>query len=127
MAAKYPDSIHVTDATDYDFYCSNCPEHIEILDECGFNKVHAPDRSYWDSQLLEMYKHSDFALEVLIRKDVNFYRRAFESISADDFIRYVWKSAPRNRGKEDFREGICKYFNDLFYSLKKELSDEIPF
>jgi hypothetical protein len=69
MAAKYPDSIHVSDTTDYDFYCSDCPEHIEILDDCGFEKVYAPDRTYWDSQLLEMYKHPDFSIEVLIRKD----------------------------------------------------------
>lgn len=127
MAAKYPESIQIKDDTDFDFYCSYCPEHLDILHECGFKEIDAPDRSYWDNQLIAMFKHPEFAIDVLIRKDVIFYSRAFESITASDFIKYVWKSAPNYIRDENFRRSVCDLMNKIFNDLKLELAETIPF
>lgn len=119
MAEKYPDKIQIDVDTDYDFYCSNTPENRAWLETNGFTMIDAQDRTYWDALLVDMYKHDHLPIEVLIRSNVEHYKRAFESIDADTFFSSLWKSAPfrqfhDNNHRTAFRAGVCRYFDELF-------------
>jgi hypothetical protein len=117
MAEKYPAQINLRDDTDWDFYGSDTPDNRQFLTERGFKKVDADDRTYWDDMLVEMYKHPELPIEVLIRKDVAIYRSSFEALSAEVFMERLWKSSPLadpNICKAQFRRTVCDYFNGLF-------------
>lgn len=114
MAQKHPALIKISSKTDYDFYCANTHENIATLQSMEFERLECNLKNYWDNQLLDIYKNGN--VEVLIRKDVNLYRTAFESISAYQFYRYLWKSSPQPyyKSREQLRKKCCAYFNELF-------------
>lgn len=117
MAAKYPDKIAITDDTDWDFYCDDTIEKRVLLTGLGFEKVEAENRNYWDDLLIDIYKHPTLPFEVLLRKDVEIYRSAFDAISAEVFIGRLWKSSPTANPelcRAAFRSQCCEYFNGLF-------------
>ncbi len=116
MAEKFPAHISVHETTDWDIYCDNSQQSINFLNEQGFIKVEAADRSYWDDLLLDIYKHPQLKIEALIRSDKNLYSTAFESISVGEYIDKLWKSAPY--GCAFVQEQICQYFNNLFVKTK---------
>lgn len=118
MAEKFPDQVKVGDGTDWDFYCADTPDNRAFLGANGFRLVEADDRTYWDDLLIDMYRHESLPVEVLVRSDVGLYSRAFESVSAGDFVRKLWKSSPlidwRKTSPGGFKENVCAYFNTLF-------------
>ena len=118
MAEKY--GFSVNENTDFDFYCEDTLNNVSFLIENGFKKIEAENRNYWDDLLIDMCKHDIFPVEVLIRKDVYLYKKAFESISQDMFCSYIWKSSSlvNVQNKAQFREKICNFFNALFKLVK---------
>lgn len=136
MAEKYPAQIMVGADTDWDFYCEQSEDKVAFLCARGFAKIEAANRNYWDDLLVDIYKHSDFPIEVLIRRDIDVYRSAFEALSAEVFIDKLWKSSPKadpDKCKSKFRNEVCSYFNGLFRlhgfkEVHREMTpDEIPF
>lgn len=119
MAEKYPSRFKLTDSTDYDFYCPDTKENKDFLTNEGFVIVAAINKNYWDSLLIDIYKHKDYAIEVLIRRDCELYSRAFESISADVFYYRLWKSCPEISIDDlnAFRASVCAYFCSLFFEF----------
>lgn len=138
MAEKYGDLIPITEKTDWDLYCADSSANRAHLTSLGFYRVKANNKQYWDNLLVDIYKHHEHDIEVLIRKDCVIYSRAFESISAETYRFRLWKSYPglEVENLQAFRAGVCAYFNSLFtqfgYQEKIELggidlTDEIPF
>lgn len=119
MAEKYPDKIKPADDADYDFYCADSSERREWLANNGFRLIYAPDRTYWDALLVDMYEHPEHPIQVLIRSNVDKYIKAFESIDCETFYSRLWKSAPFRKfhnvnERAAFRSEVCHYFNQLF-------------
>lgn len=130
MAEKYPDQIIISEETDWDFYGGDTPENRSFLTTNGFRKVEAKQRDYWDSLLLDIYKHTEFPIEVLIRSDVDLYSCAFESITPHDFINKLWKSSPlrdKNECLNEFKGKVCGYFNRLFHQHRPKVATDLPF
>ena len=135
MAQKYPELIKITDATDWDYYCEDTPEKRDFLSKMGFELILAKDKGYWDILLIDIYKNRKLGIEVLIRKDCQIYRDAFESISPETYYYRLWKSCPAVEVQNmiAFKASVCAYFNALFRLLGYNESpsiinpDEIPF
>lgn len=116
MAEKYPEKIKITDSTDYDFYCPESQENRDFLAAKGFYKVDCHNKNYWDTLLVDIFKHNKYNIEVLIRKNVPLYQMAFESIGADTFYYRLWKSCPEIglENRSAFSASVCAYFSTLF-------------
>lgn len=130
MAEKYPAQVIINDGTDWDFCCDIRGDNISFLKNNGFIKIECENRAYWDDLLLDIWKHTEFPIEVLIRKDVEIYKASFEALSAEVFIERLWKSSPiADPNKNGFRESVCAYFNGIFrlHGYEPEPIDETPF
>ena len=116
MASKYPTQVKVTDETDWDLYTDDLPHRRDELLSMGFERLDCPNKSYWDDLLVDIFKHPNYAIEVLLRKQVDVYTKTFEGISAEFFISDLWKSAPHNSEIEKpiFAAKVCHTFNRLF-------------
>ena len=120
MAEKYPEKIdmYIKPSTDWDFACEDALDKHQFLIEMGFELQDSCGSSnYWDDLLIDIYKHPFQPIDVLIRKEMDVYRSAFESLSAEVFIERLWKSSPLrhpNQPTQHFRRGVCDYFNGLF-------------
>ncbi len=119
MAEKYPDKIaqYIKPSTDWDFCCIDTKENREVLEHLGFILQPRNGERYWDNLLVDMYKHPEQPVDVLIRHDVKIYADAFESLSPEVFINTLWKSSPTRNPNEPlsyFRDRVSKYFNGLF-------------
>jgi hypothetical protein len=118
MAQKYPDRVTVKAETDYDLYCPNEPEFVEVMKAHGFSEVAWQHHNYWDDMLIGIWKSEDNPeIEILVRKDVEKYTQAFEIISADMYVKYLWKSSPlrdNNIADPIFCNGVKHFFNSLF-------------
>lgn len=116
MADKFPKDIVISESTDWDFYCDDTMDNIAILEENGFIEVF-DKQNYFDDCLLRMFKHENYAIDVLIRRDIKLYENAFESISKDLYIDKLWKSSPKrnpNISKPEFQLNVRNYFNSLY-------------
>lgn len=117
MAEKYPNQIIISSDTDYDFCCDDTQENRQFLINNGFTKIEAEDRTYWDDLLVDIYKHTEYPIEVLVRASKSIYQDAFEALSAEVFMEKLWKSSPLtdpNMPKKFFRMKVCDYFNGMF-------------
>lgn len=126
MAEKYPEHVSVTDTTDYDFYCSDTQENRYLLESIGFYLVKADIREYWDSLLVDIYKHGVYPIECLVRKDIELYSKVFEGISVDDYRFRLWKSNPAAPVNDisAFRASVCQWFN---YSFERAKPVDLPY
>lgn len=126
MNQKYPDKIKINSDTDYDLYCADTESNRNLINLYGFIKVDLVNRNYCDNLLVDMFKHPNYDIDVLIRSDVNLYKRVFESIEPDTFIYKLWKSSPKRDHdipKSLFSAMVCSYFNCAFndmYIAEKE-------
>jgi hypothetical protein len=118
MAQKYPEQVKIGEDTDYDLYCPNEPKFIDAMTERGFSEVDCKHHNYWDDMLIAIWKSDAHPnIEILVRKDVEKYTKAFEIIGADMYIDYLWKSSPKrdnNIADPIFCAGVKIFFNSLF-------------
>ena len=118
MNQKFPDQVALKDDTDYDLYCPNEPVLIEAMKAKGFSEVQCQHHNYWDDMLIAIWKcETHPQIEILVRKDVEKYTQAFEIISADMYVKYLWKSSPlrdNNIADPIFCDGVKQFFNSLF-------------
>jgi hypothetical protein len=136
MAQKFPQQVVISEDTDYDLYCPNEPKYTALLRNKGFYEIDAQYRNYWDNMLVGIWKSDAHPeCEVLVRKDVQKYSEAFELISADMYVKYLWKSAPcrdSDVAEPIFKEQVKRFFNSLFrlvgYVEPNDFNlDDLPF
>jgi hypothetical protein len=126
MAEKFPDKIQVGPETDWDLYGEDSEENRACLASLGFAVVDAPNRDYWDNLLVDMFQHPDHHVQVLLRSDVECYTAAFESIDAETFINWLWKSSPKRDSRlsrHHFSAIVCDHFNRLFDGFRMKRVD----
>ncbi len=116
MAQLYPDLVKVGDSTDWDFYCADTTINRKLLVSWGFRRVDLKNRNYCDDLLVDIYKHDELNVEALVRFDIDVYKRAFESITGEQFVKFIWKSSPHVTvyDKPKFRNNVCMFLNSLF-------------
>lgn len=116
MAAKFPESVQVSDETDWDFYCDYSKEKINMIEDRGFELDERTNPEYFDDLLKSIYRKGN--IQVLIRYDARQYQRAFDLISEDMFYNYIWKSSPVFQEKTFDPNKVCQFMNALFGLVK---------
>lgn len=111
MAEKYPEFVFVTEKTDYDFNVQHSDDVQDYLDELGFVKDERDDFGYKDNQAMEFWSKGN--VTVITRKDVDIYKKAFESVTCDEYIRQHWKSSDYLDDKFD-KLKTMDFFNKKF-------------
>jgi hypothetical protein len=119
MHQLYPRDIQPPDTSDWDVYCADTEPNRNWLAEKGFKSVGAKNKTYWDDLLIDIFKHPEFPIEVLLRYDVRLYKFSFDSINPVFFKKHLWKSSPDKTFLKE-RNEICYFFNDLFKEMRKE-------
>jgi hypothetical protein len=121
--------IVLTSSTDFDYYATYHPSVETYLRAAGFTDtayslectvVRDEDNMIYvdEHQCANTYELDSEAVmilerdnvQIVLRKDAEFYRTVFESIPVDFYYRYLWKSSPDCAG----REHIQPIFNALF-------------
>ena len=128
MAEKFPYKIQVGPETDWDLYGEDSKENRAFLASLSFALVDAPNKDYWDNLLVDMYKHPEHDVQVLLRSDVECYTSAFESIDAETFINQLWKSSPKRDSRisrQHFSAIVCDHFNRLFSEARIEQANSL--
>lgn len=117
MAEKYPDDVKIGPDTDWDFYAEDTKSNRDFLAANGFERLECPNKNYWDDLLVDIFKHHELPIEVLLRNQVSVYSETFEGISAQFFINKLWKSSPvrdQDVPQAAFKDSVCKTLNKLF-------------
>lgn len=129
MNELYPHAVPIKEGTDWDLYCADQPDKIDALRQKGFSLIEASNRSYWDSLLIDIWKHKSENVEVLVRSNVERYKDCFDSIHVDEYVNRLWKSNPSIQTKNHpaFRASVCAYFNYLFANCGNPEPDDLPF
>lgn len=107
---RNPKGIVVDDNADIDLYCGghNVDLLFDSLKSIGFRQVIDidEDHGYLDSEALAIFTidiHSGSSIaeaiaavpiEIVVRRDVEFYKAVWESITPEFFYDYLWKSSP---------------------------------
>lgn len=107
---RNPKAIIVDDNADIDLYCGGYDVEILFneLKSIGFRQVIDidEDHGYLDSEALAIFTidiHSGSSIaeaiaavpiEIVVRRDVEFYKAVWESITPEFFYDYLWKSSP---------------------------------
>ncbi len=107
MAYKY--GFSVKQETDFDFYTDYSAENAMYLWSKGFLPTHSKQLSYLDSEVVEIFKRGN--VDIVLRKDKQFYFRVFNSISERFYKEFLWKSSAEFGGRT---QDIQHIFNALF-------------
>lgn len=99
--------ISVTDDTDYDLYATHSTGLEAFLVSVGF-EVSPVNEYYLDTEAIVVYKKDN--VQVVLRKDAEFYKTVFENIDLEVYYSYLWKSSPAKPS----RALIGPFFNMLF-------------
>lgn len=98
MAERFPTEVLLKSSTDYDYYAthSNALEQA-ILSNKDFEVTDDPARGGYpcDTEVVKIVRHLDLNLQIVLRKDAEFYRTVFESITSKFYLDHLWKSSPR--------------------------------
>lgn len=106
--------IKVTTDTDWDFYATYTPELEQWLSnnrfthtECSLGAKHVWE-GYLDDEAISILERDN--VQVVLRKDAEFYQQIFENIKIDVYYNFLWKSSPAIVDKSK----IQTLFNQLF-------------
>lgn len=123
LAEKSSSYIKITigPSTDYDFYATYSESIKYRLYDCGFCETDyshknaiRPNDYPLDSEAVKILECND--VQVVLRKDADFYCRVFEKIPTEYFYNHLWKSSPANPQ----RTLIKSEFNALFEAAHAE-------
>lgn len=113
MAERFPTHVLVKGTTDYDYYATYT-EALEkaILSNPDFEVTDDPSRGGYpcDTEVVKIVHHLDLSLQIVLRKDAEFYRAVFESITAKFYTEHLWKSSPHYPNTD----AIMPIFDALF-------------
>jgi hypothetical protein len=93
--------------TDYDFYATWEQEVVADLKNAGFTKT-STEYEYYDDETVAIMIMDD--VQIVLRKDAEFYSNVFENINPQFFHDYLWKSGPNSPSPDQIRN----IFNQLF-------------
>lgn len=99
--------ITVNEDTDYDFYATHTPELEAHLLDSGFEYSQA-NNYYLDSECVCILCKD--SVQIVLRRDAEFYKTVFENIDLEVYYHYLWKSSPEKPN----RALIGPFFNMLF-------------
>lgn len=94
--------IDITTTTDYDFYTTYSVEVAQFLIDSEFADTAASvgamcssptSHHYLDTEAVRILSRDD--VQVVLRRDADFYRQVFESISINFYYTNLWKSSPQ--------------------------------
>lgn len=99
MSQLHPMTVAVTSGTDYDLYATYSDELAQMLDRSGFLEIGdatitQKDGYELDTEVVKMYEHEDVKVQVILRRDAEFYNTVFDAIPASFYVKYLWKSSP---------------------------------
>lgn len=106
--------ICIKEDTDFDFYATHSEELEAYLRTHGFANTKT-DPGYYDDEALQVLECDN--VQVVLRKDAEFYQKCFESIDYEFYAAYLWKQSPSCD-----RRLIQPYFNQM-YSLLHQTGD----
>lgn len=111
--------ITITDETDYDYYITYSSEISMYLIENGFSLSPASNAYYLDSEAVEILARDN--VQVVLRRDAEFYKMIFDNIDPIIYYTYLWKSAPHSPNRE-----LIGPFFDMLFNLAHtaEITDE---
>jgi hypothetical protein len=109
-------TINIKLDTDYDYYTTYTESVEQYLRDNGFSETSHSDkcgRGYTqdyalDDEAIKILENGN--VQVVLRKDAEFYRTVFESISVNFYYDFLWKSSPAS----PIRSNIQPIFNALF-------------
>lgn len=111
--------LDIPSGTDWDFYTNDSPKNHKLLNDLGFEQTYSNQSNMYDGDdwLLGIYKHEEYNIEVLIRINVEDYKKIMENIPFEFYRDYLWKSGPNY----PIRDQIQAIFNQMFriYQLGK--------
>jgi hypothetical protein len=112
--------IKVTNDTDYDYYATWSEQAAAFLASSGFSIIAYGQKEGYalDSEAVAIFSNSK--VQIVLRKDAEFYRTVFESIPAEIYYYYLWKSSPDFIGDEGMIQPI---FNALFAAARAIRAD----
>lgn len=90
-----PRNMVLTNATDHDFYATYSEHLLEALRAGGFTyTVSCCDSSAYmlDTEAVCILECDN--VQIVLRKDANFYKKVFDNIDLTFYIKYLWKSSP---------------------------------
>lgn len=113
MAELHPADVQVASSTDYDFYATYSESLFDYLDqsqdwEVSIDPVTKPYPC--DDEVVKIVVHLDLDIQLVLRKDAEFYRSVFEAIPPEYYTTYLWKSSPSCTNPK----AITPTFNALF-------------
>lgn len=135
LALGYSSLNELEPGTDYDFYCTWSAEIEEYLKSIGFKCTKGHGASYMDSEMVAILELDNVELvQVVLRKDAEFYRQIFDNIPVEFYYNYLWKSSPVFNGDRLFISSwfesafkICRTFKsnnpDRIYVMPGEVGD----
>lgn len=109
--------INISPSTDFDFYVTDCPQVDSFLLSLGFKvKTYPGDKSYTDDEAISIYEiETTPKVQVVSRKDAEFYKKVFDNISLKFYYNHLWKSAPHFKIKHEIEYlKIKDTMNQLF-------------
>lgn len=113
MAELHPSLVQIKESTDHDFYAthSDALEKL-ILSNPDFEVTDDPANGGYpcDTEVVKIIHHLDLNLQIVLRKDAEFYRMVFESIPGKYYVEHLWKSSPHYPD----RNAIMPTFDALF-------------
>jgi len=91
-------TIYITKDTDYDFYATHSREITDFLISKGFEHTLCSIgkmkgyEEYLDTEAIAILAKDN--VQVVLRRDAEFYRTIFENIDPNVYYSFLWKSSP---------------------------------
>jgi len=115
--------ITINEETDYDYYATANPALKELLLLNGFEEQLKDSELYpLDTEALYvLYLHN---VQVIFRKDAEFYKTVFENIPVEVFVKYLWKSSNERTVKRENIKLLCNsYFAVAHAAMDARFND----
>jgi hypothetical protein len=99
MAELHPDKVKITQRTDHDLYTTYSEAVEQYLLTVGNHDFcvsgdPATSPYPYDTEVVKIMQHTDMGMQIVLRKDAEFYRAVFEAIPPEYYTKYLWKSSP---------------------------------
>lgn len=109
MNKLYPYDVILNDGTDWDFSAQYSPEITEKLLDMGFKEKAFKGEKYKCNQSVCLYEHEN--IDVVLRRNIQTYLEAFETMPIYDYLTKVWKSSKYFSGNSSL---IREYMNERY-------------
>ena len=109
MNKLYPYDVILSDGTDWDFSAQYSPELTKKLLDMGFKEKTFKGEKYKCNQSVCLYEYEN--IDVVLRRNIQTYLEAFETMPLYDYLTKVWKSSKYFSGNLSL---IREYMNERY-------------